>query len=279
MGSSTGYSCTGTDSPDQESSSPLNCSGGTPSNDGLTLFCCIDDSVVTSGCSVDSTIVGCTGASIGFSCTGTADPTTSDTSLVCSAGTPSGSDTLFCCASYAPPTGNTCMQDSTVMGCTGSSIGFTCAGSDNPAQASPSLTCGAGVAGGAGMQYCCEPTATPTPTPTPTAMCAVDAAVTCAAPTVGYSCTGGISPMQGNATLTCGQGTAEPDGTTLAYCCNTSTTPPTPACMADTTVTGCPMGSDGYTCTGGMSPETMSLLCGTAMPGANGATSYCCTSN
>jgi hypothetical protein len=45
-------------------------------------------------------------------------------------------------------------------------------------------------------------------------------------------------------------------------------------------VTGCVAGSDGYSCTGGMSPETSSLLCGMAMAGAtSGVTDYCCTPN
>ncbi len=279
VGDSMGYSCSGAESPD-EGDSALNCSSGTQSNGGLTLYCCIDETTVASGCTADQSIVGCTGGSFGFSCTGDVNPQSGDSSLVCSTGTPSGSETIFCCASYEPPSGNTCMQDGTVTGCTGSSIGFSCSGSDNPTQVSPSLTCSTGTPGGAGTQYCCAPAATPTPTPTPTAMCGIDAAVTCVAPSAGYSCTGGVSPMQSDATLTCGQGTAEADGTTLAYCCNTATTPtPTPGCMADPSVMGCPTGSDGYTCTGGMSPETMNLLCGPMMAGASGAASYCCTTN
>ncbi len=257
VGNSTGYSCTGLESPDQGDSA-LNCSAGTASNGGLTLYCCIDETTVASGCSADSTITGCVGGTIGFSCTGDVNPQTSDSSLVCSTGTASGSATLFCCASYEPPSGNTCAQDPTVMGCTGSSIGFSCSGADNPAVVSPSLTCGAGVPGGAGMQYCCAPTATPTPTPTPTAMCAVDAAVTCAAPSAGYTCTGGVTPMQSDATLSCGAGTAEADGTTQAFCCNTMTTPtPTTGCSADPTVTGCPGDATGYTCTGRRQPDDL----------------------
>jgi hypothetical protein len=47
--------------------------------------------------------------------------------------------------------------------------------------------------------------------------------------------------------------------------------------MPDPSVTGCPGVATGYTCTGNASPMTSSLLCGNAMPGANGTTSYCCT--
>jgi hypothetical protein len=63
----------------------------------------------------------------------------------------------------------------------------------------------------------------------------------------------------------------------MSYCCNAATT--SNGCMADSTVTGCPAGADGYSCTGSTSPETMNLLCGAGTAGANGATDYCCTTN
>src|SRR5882672_3739977 len=58
-----GYSCTGVDSPD-EGDSAVSCSDGTPSNGGQTLYCCIDTTTVTAGCSADTSIVGCEGSSI-----------------------------------------------------------------------------------------------------------------------------------------------------------------------------------------------------------------------
>ncbi len=269
-----GYSCTGADSPDQSDTS-LSCSSGTPSG-GETLYCCIDATSVASGCSVDANVVGCAGGSIGFSCTGSAEPQQGNTSLVCSSGTPSGGANLFCCANYAPSMG-TCAQDSTVVGCDGSSIGFTCTGTDTPAQVNASLNCSTGTASSAGTAYCCQTAAGPPATTT--AMCASDGAVMCTAPATGYSCTGGEAPTTANPALSCGAGTAEADGTTLAYCCNTGGTT-APACAADPSVTGCVMGSDGYTCTGGLSPETgSSLLCGQPMAAANGAQSYCCATN
>jgi hypothetical protein len=270
---SSGYSCSGVDSPDQ-SDSALSCSGGTLSG-GETLYCCIDSTTVTAGCSADGTVAGCTGGSIGFSCTGSAEPQQGNTSLVCSTGTPSGGASLFCCANFAPSTG-TCAQDGTVVGCGGSSIGFSCTGTDTPTQVNASLNCSPGTASAAGTAYCCATGASPPPTTTPT--CASDGVVMCPAPSTGYSCTGGLSPATANPALSCGQGMTEADGTTLAYCCSAASTTP-PACAADPSVTGCVMGSDGYTCTGGLSPETPSLLCGPAMAGANGASSYCCAMN
>jgi hypothetical protein len=270
VGTASGYSCSGTEGPDETDTS-LNCSQGTASNTGLTLYCCVEATTVTAGCTADSSIVGCTGASIGFSCTGAASPDQDDSSLVCSAATPGGSATLYCCASYTPSVG-TCAQDAMVQGCPSPSIGFSCSGSDSPAMVNPSLNCGAGAPGGAGTAYCCA-TASST-TPTTTAMCAVDAAVSCTAPAIGYSCTGGIAPTQNDTTLSCGQGTIEADGTTLGYCCNAAAAS---ACMADPSVTGCPGDSTGYTCTGGATPMTSSLLCGMAMAGPSGGASYCCT--
>lgn len=271
VGAAAGYSCSGTESPDETDDS-LTCSVGTDNNAGLTLYCCVETTTVTTGCTADSSIVGCTGASIGFSCAGSAEPGQGDSSLVCSAGTPGGSATLYCCASYTPSVG-TCAEDTTVQGCTDSSIGFSCTGTDSPETVNPSLNCGTGVPGGAGTAYCCASASNATPTPT--TMCAVDAAVSCTAPATGYSCTGGIAPTQNDTALSCGQGTPEGDGTTLGYCCNAAA--PASTCMADPSVTGCPGDSTGYSCSGAATPMTSSLLCGMPMAAANGAMSYCCT--
>jgi hypothetical protein len=273
-----GYSCSGTDSPD-ESNSALSCSEGTPSSGGPSLYCCVDTSSVP-GCAADSSVVGCTGASIGFSCTGSLEPQQSDSSLVCSSGTPSGSATLFCCATYTPSTG-TCKQDTAVQGCMGSSIGFSCTGSDTPTQVNSSLACSQGTSVGGGTQYCCDTGGSSAPpmmmmtTPT-TPTCIADLMVMCTSPASGYSCVGAATPMQSDATLTCGQGMLEADKTTLAYCCNAAAAP---ACAADPSVTGCPGVATGYTCTGGANPMTSTLLCGAAMAGPSGAMSYCCTTN
>ena len=45
----------------------------------------------------DPTVEGCVDYSYGFSCTGVDSPSDTDPSLVCSDGTPDGSDTLYCC--------------------------------------------------------------------------------------------------------------------------------------------------------------------------------------
>ena len=89
----TGYSCAPGDDPEASDSS-LVCSDGTDVP-GATLYCCVQ--FVSSTCEPDDTVVGCTGYSFGFSCTGTDTPDEADPSLVCSAGTDAGDALLYCC--------------------------------------------------------------------------------------------------------------------------------------------------------------------------------------
>jgi hypothetical protein len=319
-GSSVGYSCTGSSAPDDGDSS-LNCSFGTAGASGETLYCCIPLASVGTGCSSDSSITTCGGSSFGFTCdAGAPRPDQTDTSLVCSTGVAaSGGGTSYCCANYVASSSATCASDTTVSCSSG--IGFTCTGSDTPDQGNASLQCSTGTAAANGTEYCCQTGSAMTTTPT--TGCAVDGSVSCPGST-GYTCSGGSTP---DATLACGSGTA--NGSATSYCCNPNSTT-TSACAADTTVTcdsgsgytctgnavpdstlscgsgtangsatsyccnaatasngcmpdstvaGCPSGSDGYSCTGGVSPETSTLLCGTAMAAANGVSDYCCTVN
>jgi hypothetical protein len=268
VGGAQGYSCSGLDSPDQ-SNTALNCSPGTLTA-GDTLYCCIDDSAVSSACSVDSSVVGCTGASLGFSCS-SGRPDTNDTSLVCSSGTPiaTGGD-AFCCVSYVPS--SSCTEDTTVSCPT--SIGFSCIGGTSPDQENSALSCGAGVPGSAAgsTAYCCSAGST---TPV-TSGCMTDSAVACAAPTVGYSCTGGVMPIAADATmLSCGAGANEGNGS-LGYCCNPEGSTTTDTCAPDSTVTGCGTGGTGYSCTGTATPSSVApVLCEPPTTGAT-ATDYCC---
>lgn len=93
-----GFTCTGTDTPDQDDSS-LECSTGTV-NSSNTQYCCIQySSGSSSPCTQDSTVTGCASGSYGFSCTGSSTPSQQDSSLNCSTGTAgSNGDTVFCCS-------------------------------------------------------------------------------------------------------------------------------------------------------------------------------------
>jgi hypothetical protein len=89
----TGYSCAPGDNPEAHDSS-LVCSDGTDVS-GATLYCCVQ--FVSSTCQQDNSVVGCTGYSFGFSCTGTDRPDEADPTLVCSDPTIAGGLALYCC--------------------------------------------------------------------------------------------------------------------------------------------------------------------------------------
>ena len=94
-GTSTGYSCSGTDSP-TATNAALECSTGTPGNNGATDYCCFTNA--SSACAQDPTVTGCTGNSYGFSCSGTSTPAQANAALTCSTGTAGNSGlTLYCC--------------------------------------------------------------------------------------------------------------------------------------------------------------------------------------
>jgi len=89
-----GFSCGNGESPAQSDSS-LDCSVGTESGDGLTLYCCIQ--FTSSTCAPDPSVQGCLGDSFGFSCTGTDTPDEADPSLNCSSPTGASGALLYCC--------------------------------------------------------------------------------------------------------------------------------------------------------------------------------------
>jgi hypothetical protein len=91
-----GYSCTGSDTPDQSDSSLL-CSDGVAGNAGSTTYCCLTSSSDTT-CGADNT-VSCPNGSFGFSCSNASEPPTQAyPSLNCGSGTAgnAGSET-YCC--------------------------------------------------------------------------------------------------------------------------------------------------------------------------------------
>jgi hypothetical protein len=270
-----GYSCSGVSSPDQINGN-LSCSDGTFSG-GETLYCCVDVTFVSDTCSAAPSVVDCNGIGIGFSCTGTSRPEQSDSSLACSTGVPgAGGSTSYCCASYVASTGD-CAEDTSVRGCGDSAIGFSCTGTGRPEDVNSALVCSTGVPEAGETLFCCASGGTAPVVTTPT--CSQDANVDCNGQ-VGYTCLGGAVPTDTDASLSCGAGLDETGGA-VGFCCATA---PVAACVPDSAVTpGCPQGADGYTCTGGVNPETgTNLLCdmGTAEQGGQGQpTAFCCLAN
>src|SRR5271167_3758029 len=62
-----GYSCTGSDTPD-ETDPTLICSVGEPLSGDETGYCCVTAFASTVTCAPDPTVAGCVSPSIGFSC-------------------------------------------------------------------------------------------------------------------------------------------------------------------------------------------------------------------
>ena len=141
-----GYTCTGTDTPAQAAS--VVCESGKAQGDGTTTYCCGTYSspscALTGGCG-DYT----------FSCTGTAHPWDSDRTLRCGPANPSfdGSTNVYCCSVRDPAAPNTCSADSTVA--CGSTMGYSCTGTDAPSDDDPSLVCGTPTAYLGKSLYCC----------------------------------------------------------------------------------------------------------------------------
>ena len=104
-------------------------------------------------CGTDSTVACVDGT--GYSCTLSDTPEESNSSLICSDGTPGNAgSTLYCCLTASADT--TCGDDPTVS-CPGGGFGFSCANaSEEPNKAYPSLNCSAPTPGNAGSEtYCC----------------------------------------------------------------------------------------------------------------------------
>jgi hypothetical protein len=99
VGGSYGFSCAGTDTPDQTDPS-LTCSIGVVSGSD-TLFCCLSSqySWTAGTCGPDDTIGTCQPGSFGFKCAASDTPDQTDPTLVCSTGVPDadGISTDFCC--------------------------------------------------------------------------------------------------------------------------------------------------------------------------------------
>src|ERR1700691_284313 len=125
--------------------------------------------------------------------------------------------------------GSTCNPD-TGVSCPTNATGYTCGGTDSPAQADSNLDCGDGVIdNGGNTDYCCIPFSSGS-------TCAPDSSVGgCASGSYGFSCTGSDTPDQADSTLVCSDGTPG-NGETL-YCCATSGSPPSGnTCNQDSSV-------------------------------------------
>ncbi len=253
----TGFTCTGAETPDNITPG-LVCSQGVAVAGGDTQYCCNGGS--QDSCGVDSTLA-CTSGT-GYSCSGSANPMDTDSSLTCSQDTGAGT---FCCTSG----GGGCQQDSSVTGCVDGSTGYSCDSGTTPD--SSSLSCSDGVASGSQDTFCCIDFISSS-----SSTCQADDSVTgCQGDAYGFSCAGTDAPDQSDSSLVCSYGVPGSNGDTN-YCCVGFTST---SCQQDPTVTGCSGDSFGFSCTGSDTPSdaNAALVCSQAVQGANGDLLYCCT--
>ncbi len=131
-----------------------------------------------------------------------------------------------------PPPGPpaTCTANPAVVGCTGGSVGYACAG-DRPDDGDTSLVCSDGTPGAAGMTiYCCAPYGQYW------SDCTVDTSIAgCVGDSFGFRCSGPESPDEADAALACSAGAASGERHALLLQLRGAATgraPPTPPSRA-----------------------------------------------
>ncbi len=204
-----GFSCAAGDNPMAYNAS-LVCSTPT-SLGGQDVFCCTDGTTTTDSCAQDPSI-NCSASpgAAGYSCTGQAIPSDTDSTIVCSGGTtmPDGS-VGYCCASAGSGTFG-CQPDST-LACSGGATGQTCTGGATPDTTSESCSIPTTNPDGSDG-YCCVAFAATAST------CAPDNTVTgCLYPSYGFSCASGDNPTTYDPSLTCSA--PAPSGSEDLFCC------------------------------------------------------------
>jgi hypothetical protein len=125
----------------------------------FALIACSSSSGAPSGETCTSaTVSGCNAQ--GFSCTNGAEPTDTNSSLVCGEGNAAGTGVAdFCCISFIKSSGTSCNFDPSTI-CTTGTYGITCGGNDTPQAADPSLSCKTGATNDDNTAFCCTQGAT-----------------------------------------------------------------------------------------------------------------------
>jgi hypothetical protein len=214
----TGYLCTANQAPD-DGDQGLACTAGAPgivldaAAGRSTLYCCIAFSQYYTDCRADHGVPGCEGG-YGFSCSSLGvSPNQADPYLGCSQITTDAgaSAATYCC--LAPTTPASCVADST-LACEGSSVGYSCAGTDMPDAMDTTIVCSmsaSSVVGATG--YCCIHY------PQSSEGCLKGVAVKgCLNESYGFECAGEASPEATQPSLKCTKGAREGSGQT-PYCC------------------------------------------------------------
>jgi hypothetical protein len=214
----TGYLCTADQAPD-DGDPGLACTAGASgvvldaAAGESTLYCCIAFSQYYTDCRADHGVPGCEGG-YGFSCsTLGVSPDQADPYLGCSriSTDVEASTATYCC--LAPTTPASCVADST-LACEGSSIGYSCAGTDMPDAMDTSIVCSVSASSVKGATgYCCIHD------PQSSEGCLEDIAVKdCSNESYGFECAGDASPDATQPSLKCTKGAPDGSGQT-PYCC------------------------------------------------------------
>lgn len=199
--------------------------------------------------------IGCGANGIGYSCLGVNSPQELNPAISCPELFLGGSS---CCTLGAAA--SSCHADSTVA-CTGPRSGYTCTGTDTPAQSAP-VVCEPGKAQGSDTTYCCGTYSSPS------------CVLTGGCGDYAFSCTGTATPWQSDPTLRCGPANPTVSDTNI-FCCSVRNPAAPNTCAPDSTINCSP--TMGYSCTGSDAPsdDDPSLVCGT--PTAyQGKNFYCC---
>ena len=191
------YTCTGTAVPNYAC---------TPDNAGN--FCCDTGIQTTGSCTLNSaSCSSSTGTSVGYSCTGTAQPEQSNPNLICN--TNGAGD--YCCDASG---NSTCAYDPYVTGCESGTLGYSCnTGDPAPDTIDSTLVCSIPTRANSLDEYCCF-----TDTTTATGTCDVDPTVagcvpdSTGNPSYGFSCTGSENPDTDFSNITCSTGTPDAQG-------------------------------------------------------------------
>ena len=146
-----GYSCTGADTPAQ-ADQKLTCITGATSN-GKTAYCCA--TYAAPQCKLAPYLAGCKNIEFRFYCDIPAKPQDSDADLVCDNGAFAINDQRsYCCSAGAASFTKTCMRDASIP--CGTTVGYSCTGTDIPSQSDPSITCGTPAINNGKTAYCCS---------------------------------------------------------------------------------------------------------------------------
>jgi len=185
-----------------------------------------------------------------------------------------------------PPPGPppTCTQVPALPGCTDGSLSYSCT-RDRPDDGDTNLVCddgtpGVGFEGGVPTLFCCAPYGQWASECVP-----ATAVPGCGAESLGFSCSGEVSPDQVDTSLVCSQAIPG-SGNRNDYCCIsfnqasgtcrcTSLDAETGTC-GGAAVAGCSGAAIAFTCSSGHAPGEVNPLLACSMPEGGSESAYCC---